>query len=380
MSNIPHSNVQDCKCHTEVLNVSQNERIKIINYITADSSQTIYGTIFYDIDKDMLFFRNRKGMEYELFSKTRPILTTFQQQESITFEGSWKPHKYYYKNNVVTHPKTKDVIIARLNIEGSSTINDSDWSILLPHPKVENRTIELYDEQQKSEIINNGFFDTTEEEDRLDINENEIMEFIDKIDEKKTTTHKHHFNIPFLYGVLVSNSDKYTIDEETGISVLRNNTATDKSIDSSDPDLFQIITIPLKFATKNIFKIPINFIGKNDINYFDFNEKTKNIIIKKNGYYKVTYNIVLYGVNGEVTTYIDSLSETDSDQIFASVREKKCFANDNTYIHHSFPLPIHKTTNNRIEFMCSITTKTETKISLVSVKTWILIELLSEGL
>lgn len=342
------NNTHDCKCHSENLIVvpETNTGIKVVNYIMAESTQTLYGTIYYDIAKDMLFFKNKKGIEYELFSKIRTTTTYPIIQETkhtlinpFVFRGTWTFGYTYAKNDIISDPYTKDIWIAMCDIDTSCKI-DCNWALLIPYPKIHPIITSNNDEQ--SEVINNCFFDTTE-------------------------SHHHHnhtthssIGIPFFYGILVTNDTKYTIDHHTKISITLNDTPENNI---SKQDMFQDI----KLEKKNEIIIPINFVGKNDTNYFDYKQKT--IYIINDGYYKITYNIVCNGIDDLITTYIN-LTNTESEQVCASIKKTKSDDSYPTYISHVFVLPVDSIV--KVDLVCSYAKNVP--LYVTPVNTWITIE------
>ena len=70
-----HCNQKSHNCSNHncrpTLTVDDDKRIKVVNYIMSDQTQEFYGMIYYHLDKDQLFFRNKAGLEYPLFLKTR---------------------------------------------------------------------------------------------------------------------------------------------------------------------------------------------------------------------------------------------------------------------------------------------------------------------
>ncbi len=341
------NNTHDCKCHTENLIVvpETNTGIKVVNYIMAESTQTLYGTIYYDIAKDMLFFKNKKGIEYELFSKIRTTPTYPIVHESkhtiinpFVFRGTWTFGYTYAKNDIVSDPYTKDIWIATSDIEISCKI-DCHWALLIPYPKI--HPIMANNNDEHSEVINNCFFDTTES--------------------------NHHNNttkssgISFFYGILIPNDTKYTIDHNTKISIALQDTTENNS---SKHEMFQDI----KLEKKNEIRIPINFIAKNDTTYFDY--KQKSIYIIKDGYYKVTYNIVCNGIDDLITTYVNlTNTELESDQVSASIKKTKS-EDFTTYISHVFILPIDNIV--KLELICSYVKNVP--LYVTPINTWITIE------
>lgn len=335
-----HCPTHDCKCHTENLAVtSETTGIRVVNYIMAESSQTLYGTIYYDIAKDMLFFKNRKGVEYELFTKvklpTYPIINETKHTiiNPFVFRGTWAYGYSYTKNDIVSDPYTKDIWIAMCNIESSHKI-DSHWALLIPYPKIQPITL-----THDSEVINNGFFDTTESEKHTNL--------------QVTNTST---GIPFFYGICVSDDSKYTIDLKTKVSI----TLNDSTEDISKPSMYSDI----KIEKSNEMIIPINFVGKNDVQYFDYNNK-KMYIVKK-GYYKITYNIVCSGFGDSITTYVNTeTSSHTTGQVSASVKKTK-----DSYISHTFILPVDE--EIQVKLVCTYTGSND--LLVTPINTWFLME------
>jgi hypothetical protein len=210
------------------------------------------------------------------------------------------------------------------------------------------------------------------------------------------------------YGIMIGNDDKYTLDPKTKTTISNDsgynkgiNTDESKKTNSdmvsvvdnvesnpSDSDAFDKVQYEIqmsdcsdrKLKKFSKFRIPINFISKNDLQKYDYVECTKNIFILEEGCYRITYNIAFEGNFDKIISYIDmnvDNNESDSNKIMASIRSHKVDQDDINHINHSFFLPISEDNNHRIDLMCDIISKSKKrtqKITFIPINTWIAIE------
>jgi hypothetical protein len=200
---------------------------------------------------------------------------------------------------------------------------------------------------------------------------------------------------PLFYGVAINNEEKYVLDSKTKTSIVNNSQQTDNFVTSEiSSDLFdkmqyemEMIDFPFsessqKYKIKKYakFKVPINFVGKNNVETYDYIECTQNLFIIKEGYYKITYNIVFEGAFDKLTSYVDMNinNEQKSNQVCASVKTINVDKDDMNYINHTFILPINNNNNNnRIDLVCDIMCRDKSSVQhiiIVPVKTWIFVE------
>ena len=196
------------------------------------------------------------------------------------------------------------------------------------------------------------------------------------------------------YGFVVNNDNRYMIDSKTKVSVA-NDSMVDLQSNPQDTNIssqseffdklnyeiqmldFVIGKTKLKKYTK--FKIPINCVGKNSADKYDYIECNKNIFIVKKGCYKITYNIAFKGTFDKFTSYINMNvdNQQDLNQICASEKTLIIDKDDINYVNHYFILPIDNNNSNRIDLVCDMVSKSKTnnhELSILPIKTWIFIE------
>lgn len=401
------------------------DNIKILNVISHNN--IVHGIIYYDVYKDMLYFKNKKNVDYELFSSSRnisiPEITPkivppiIQSAKPFNFRGKWNIGDRYNKNDIVSHPDTNDLLIARENINNNiDPLQNNNWMIILPYPKIneeQNQEINIFEEKENndlksdiSDILRVWNSNTTYVKGSCVVydsiiykcvksNKNSIpTENLSDWNQMCKVDKSNLYNVPIFYGILVSNDSKYTLDKQKKISIVDEQTESisEEKI-KSDADLFQDIEFELvmKDCKENQdckkfdgLKIPINFVGKNNVDYYDYISASKNFFIIKSGYYRITYNIVFIGNFNEVKTYVNmnwGNRKENSEQVCASIKYESCFPGKYKYINHTFPLPVSKPGNNRIDLMCTLITYSndaKQKIKLIPVNTWINVELISD--
>ena len=67
------------------------------------SDNICHGYIYYDIEKDMIFFKNKQDIEFPLFSKNKNISFNSFDNHSLLFNGDWRKNNKYLCNNIVKY-------------------------------------------------------------------------------------------------------------------------------------------------------------------------------------------------------------------------------------------------------------------------------------
>lgn len=117
-----------CTCCSPNLTADcYNNRI-ILHYIRADCSNTLYGTIFYDLDRDAVFFVNSRGEEFAMTQFVRGNGGGGNSSFRPIYKGGWAILVQYLINSVV-FIGTKVYISLRLNIGKNPECNPLDWAL-----------------------------------------------------------------------------------------------------------------------------------------------------------------------------------------------------------------------------------------------------------
>jgi hypothetical protein len=121
-----------CQCCHPNLSVAPEPRRITLHYIKADCSQTILATIFYDIERDAIYFQNSKGEERlmtPLVHSHHSHHNSLRQNHSNfnpTHRGPWKELESYVLHNLVYYD-TSLYIALRPSRGVRPPSSPSDW-------------------------------------------------------------------------------------------------------------------------------------------------------------------------------------------------------------------------------------------------------------
>lgn len=118
----------DCKCcNQNTVANAYNNRI-ILHYIRADCSNTLYGTIYYDLDRDAVFFVNGRGEEFPMTQFVRNNGGAGGSQFRPVYRGGWNIALAYVANNLV-FVGSKIYIALRTSTGANPATNPLDWAL-----------------------------------------------------------------------------------------------------------------------------------------------------------------------------------------------------------------------------------------------------------
>jgi hypothetical protein len=124
-----HCNEPDhnCKCcNQNTVANAYNNRI-ILHYIRADCSNTLYGTIYYDLDRDAVFFINSRGEEFSMTQFVRNNGGAGGQFRPV-YRGGWNIALTYVANNLV-FIGTKIYNALRTSTCANPATSPLDWAL-----------------------------------------------------------------------------------------------------------------------------------------------------------------------------------------------------------------------------------------------------------
>lgn len=161
-----------------------------------------------------------------------------------------------------------------------------------------------------------------------------------------------------------------------------------KSIDESN--MYDFTVIKMEDNAK-LYPIDCCMIKKTDLDYYEYNDIDKTILIYKDGFYKMTYNVVYHGSVYDVITKIlikndnkweELIHGTNKDynRHLSDSRQDICYEKPDSIddvfrcINHTFPFSV-KNGQKEIKFLIKINDyNTNKKMFIHPLKTWINIE------
>jgi hypothetical protein len=207
---------------------------------------------------------------------------------------------------------------------------------------------------------------------------------------------------PLIYAMLLNGGDNFSYNKETGISEMCEEEEDDEldeldtegaptHYSSGAPDMFQKLELSVKPKSSSTSAadsqatayerelVPINYVAKNNMNFYDFDEHRKSISILQPGYYRITYCVAYQGPFKYMETYT-LLPQEDgpSKQVCASQNLGDCLESHVRYTNHTFTLPVKEHGPHKIELhltpLSKIRNTGPSKVSIKPVNTWITIE------
>lgn len=132
---LQHCSTPDHSCSCCHQNITADTYVShiVLHYIRADSSNTIHGTIYYDLDRDAVFFKNSRGEEMPMTQMVRNCGTGNNSSSSgISFNpvnrGTYSLTTSYNTSNLV-YFGTGVYIAKRANIGSSPANHPLDWTL-----------------------------------------------------------------------------------------------------------------------------------------------------------------------------------------------------------------------------------------------------------
>ena len=276
---------------------------------------------------------------------------------SLVYVGVWEYGKKYKKNNIVVDPTDK--ILYACDKEVSSYENPSNdhgtWTIFFSH------------------------------------------EWIDSSNPVSNT--KSSFEMSFFYGIFTTSDCCCRYDHDKRLSIY------DASVCPHQHQQFgQEVA---RFAKVHIHKltslnIPINLVGKQIGDCFEYNPEIASVNIKNSGMYRFTYNVCYHGsiydfkcivAKSDGTDNIDAFTNSHnkstnrhiydktSDKYYENVSSKEHLEDITQYINHTFIAYINVNSSNKINLLLNFTKRNIGKIIFLHpVETWINIEKISDGI
>jgi len=290
----------------------------------------------------------------------------------FTFRGKWTEDETYKHNHCVLDDISNELYICKKTLcKGVITSDNSTWVLFMPT---------LNDNLQKGSLWTLPNESTSGESLNESLIESKILS-----DESYSNTVRT--NVSF-FSIFTTESCCYQYNERSGVSVFNQNKCPHKH---DSPELSNMYDFKRIKCHETFIKLPLPMITKNDSEYFDYNNETGGIIIKQQGYYRITYMITYHGSIYDMISSVYNIDESILYSVNKSINRSRNDVTLDTYydysgnddertddlmrcINHSFYLPVK---NDDVELILTLKLNKHNKNKILyihPIQTWMTID------